>query len=66
MVFSPEEWAPPRDWGEVKLMPEAVIEALHKVGRPLEKQRACKAVGSVDWLFLTVLKKAMWEKDELL
>lgn len=57
MAFFLREWAPPQDWEEVEVMPEAVTEALHETGRSLQKQSAPKAVGTMGWLFLTVLKK---------
>lgn len=43
------------------MMPEAVIDALHKIGRSLEKQSGCMAVEAMDWLLITVLKKAVDE-----
>lgn len=66
MVFFLKEWAPPWDFGEVEVMPEAVIEDLHETGRSLEKHRAFKVAGTMGWLFFTVLRKAVEEKDGLL
>lgn len=50
----------------VEVMLEAVIEALHETERSLEKQRNHKTAGTLSWLFLTVLKKAIEEKGRLL
>ena len=45
---------------------EAIGVALGIVSRSSEKQSACEAVGTVDWLLLTVLKNSTEEKDMLL
>lgn len=37
VVFFLKEWAPSWDLGEVEVTPETVIEALHEIGRSLEK-----------------------------
>lgn len=48
---------------EVAVMPKAVVEALHKIGKSLEKQSARVAEGAVGWLFLTVLKKKGYKHE---
>lgn len=60
-----EEWIPPEQ-GEVEVMPEAVELALCKIGRSLEKHSAHMAVETMGWLFLTVLKRDIKEKNVLL
>ena len=61
-----EDWAPPQDWRQVEVIPEAVGVALGIVSRSFERQSALEAVGTVGWLLLTVLKKSTEEKDMLL
>lgn len=51
-AFFPKEGPPPPGLGEVELMPEAVLQALHETGGSLEKQSACEAVEVLGWLFL--------------
>ena len=52
-----EDWAPPQDWKQVEVTPEAVGVALDVVSRSFEKRSAREAAGTVGWLLLTVLKK---------
>ena len=61
-----EDWAPPQDWRQVEVTPEAVGVALGIVSRSFERQRAREAAGTVGWLLLTVLKRSAEEKDMLL
>lgn len=42
-------------------MLEAVLEALHEIGKSLKKQESHMAPGAMSWLFLTV--KDIKEKD---
>ena len=61
-----EGWAPPQDWRQVEVTPEAVGVALGIVSKSFERQSAREAAGTVGWLLLTVLKKSTEEKDMLL
>ena len=60
-----EDWAPPQDWRQVEVTPEAVGVALSTVSRSFEKQSTCEAVGTVGWLLLTVLKRSTEETQEM-
>lgn len=60
-----KEWAPPQDWDELEGTPGAVV-AIPGIGRSLKKWDARMAVGAVGWLFPTMLRKAVKEKDRLL
>ena len=57
-----EDWAPPQDWRQVEVTPEAVGVALGIVSRSFEKKSAHEAVGTVGWLLLTILEKSTEEK----
>ena len=50
-----EAWAPPQDWRQVEVTPEAVGVAPDTVSRSFEKQSAREAAGTVGWLLLTIL-----------
>lgn len=50
-----EDWAPPQDWRQVEVTPEAVGVALDIVSRSFEKESAREAAGTVGWLRVTVL-----------
>ena len=52
-----EDWAPPQDWRQVEVTPEAVGVVLGIESRSFEKQSVQEAVGTVGWLLLTVLKR---------
>lgn len=65
VVILVEVWAPPQDWRKVEVMPKAVVVALHKIGESLEKQ-CLNGVRAMYWLFLTMLKKTINEKDMIL
>lgn len=60
-----EDWVLPQDWGEVEVMCEAVEMALGMLRRSFVRQSAHK-VGTMGWLFLTILKKAADERNVLL
>ena len=60
-----EDWAPPQDWRQVEVTPEAIGVALGIISRSFEKQSAREAVGTVGWLLLTVLKKSTEETQEM-
>lgn len=66
MAFLLEEWALPQDWGEGEVTPEAVVQALHKIGKSLEKQRSCGSGSRGVALSHSVKKEATHEKDVLL
>ena len=51
-----EDWAPPQDWRQVEVIPEAVGVTLGIVSRSFDRQSACEAAGTVGWLLLKVLK----------
>ena len=61
-----EVWAPPQDWREVEVTPEAVEVSLIVIRRSFEKQSAHEAVGTVSWPFPKVLKKSTDEKNVIL
>ena len=61
-----EDWAPPQDWRQVEVTPEAVGVALGIVSWSSEKQSAREAAGTVGWLLFTVFKKSIEEKGMLL
>ena len=60
-----EDWAPPQDWRQVEVRPEAGGVALDIVSRSFEKQSAREAAGTVGWLLLTVLKRSMEVTQEM-
>lgn len=60
-----KEWAPPQNWDELEGTPGAVV-AIHGIGKSLKKWDARMAVEAVGWLFRTMLRKAVKEKDRLL
>ena len=60
-----EDWAPPQDWWQVEVTPEAVGVALGIVRRSFERQSAHEAAGTVGWLLLTVLKRSTEETQEM-
>ena len=60
-----EDLAPPQDWRQVEVKPEAVRVALGIISRYFEKQSACEAAETVGWMLLTVLKRSTEEIQEM-
>ena len=60
-----EDWAPPQDWRQVEVTPEAVGVALDIVSRSFEKQSTGEAAGTMGWLLLTVLIRSTEETQEM-
>ena len=51
-----EDWAPPQDWRQVEVIPEAVGGSPW-YSKYVFRESAHEAAGTMGWLLLTVLKK---------